>query len=57
MGEGSSVVTAVAQVSAVWHESDPWPKNFHMPRALPKKRFVDRESFLEEVICNLKLKG
>ena len=35
-GYGSGIVTTVAWVAAV-HGFSPWPGNFHMPPAWPKK--------------------
>lgn len=40
--EGSGIGTTVAQVSAVAHEFDLWPRNFHLPWAQPKSKTKKR---------------
>lgn len=44
VGYGSGIVTAALSLKQLglllWQGFDPWPGNFHMPQARPKKRHI-----------------
>ena len=45
MAQGSSVVTATALGSLLWHGLDPWPRNSCMLWEQPKNKETDPETF------------
>ena len=42
--------------SLLWCRFNPWPKNFHMPQAWPKKKDTKEDSLIKQKLTDFKIK-